>query len=349
MAKKYDLIAIGDVVMDAFITLEKDQASVIWDKGHENATLSMPFATKIPYESLVVATAVGNSSNVIVGAARLGLKTGIIASIGGDGYGRDILDYYKKERVSSEFVTVNHALPTNYHFVLNYGPERVILIKHQDYQYYDPRKLDHKTDWLYFSSIGEHALPLHDKVADYLRAHPGVRMGFNPGTFQLKFGAKRLREIYKHTYVLFLNREEGELVAGKKEGTPIPELFAALHALGPKIVCITDGPDGAYASDRSSNGAAGKAAGAGAGGMWFMPPYPDPKPPVSRTGAGDAFSTGFLCALIYGLPVHEALRWAPIESMHVVQFFGAQTGLLTKPALTAWLKKAPKKYVAKEM
>lgn len=346
MKTKYDLVAIGDVVMDAFITLEKDQGSVSWDKAHENATLSIPFATKVPYKSLTVATAVGNSSNVIVGASRLGLKTGIIASIGGDTYGKQILDYYKKERVSTEFVSVNRALPTNYHFVLNYGPERVILIKHQDYEYYDPRKLDHKTDWLYFSSIGEHALSLHDKVADYLKRHPGVRMGFNPGTFQLKFGAKRLREIYKHTYVLFLNREEGELVAGEKEGTPIPELFDALHALGPKIVCITDGPDGAYASDRSTDGSS---ASNGAGGMWFMPAYPDPKPPISRTGAGDAFSTGFLCALIYGLPVSEALRWAPIESMHVVQFFGAQTGLLSKPALTAWLKKAPNKYVAKEM
>jgi len=337
MAKRYDLVCIGDVVMDAFIGLE--EASVHWDKKHENSTISMPFATKVPYDSLTVATAVGNSSNVVVGAARLGLKTGIITSVGGDEYGRQILEYYRRERVSPEFVHVNKSLPTNYHFVLNFHAERTILIKHQDYEYYDPRKLDGKTEWLYFSSIGEHALSMHDKVADYLRKNPGVRMGFNPGTFQLKFGTKRLREVYKHTYVLFLNREEGELVAGKKEGTPIPELFAALHRLGPKIVCITDGPDGAYASDART----------GQSGQWFMPPYPDPKPPVSRTGAGDAFSTGFLCALIYGLPVAEALRWAPIESMHVVQFFGAQTGLLSKPALQSFLKKAPKKYVAKKL
>ena len=125
----------------------------------------MPFATKVPYDSLTVATAVGNSSNVAVGASRLGLKAGIISSVGGDEYGRQILDYYRREKVSPEFVTVNKKLPTNYHFVLNFHAERTILIKHQDYQYYDPRKLDHKTDWLYFSSIGEHALPMHDKVA----------------------------------------------------------------------------------------------------------------------------------------------------------------------------------------
>jgi sugar/nucleoside kinase (ribokinase family) len=346
MSKKYDVICIGDVVMDAFITLRKDQASVKWDAKHENAELRMPFATKIPYESLTVATAVGNSSNVAVGAARLGLKTGMLTSIGGDDYGKQVLEWYKKEKISDEFIHVDRTRPTNYHFVLTYDAERTILIKHQDYSYYDPRKLDARTDWLYFSSIGQHALGIHDQVAEYLQKHPNVRMGFNPGTFQLGFGVKRLREVYKHTHVLFLNREEGELVSGKREGTPLPELMDALHALGPKIVVVTDGPNGAYASDRTSDGVHAAKGGAS---RWFMPPYPDPKPPVSRTGAGDAFSTGFMCALIYGLPVSEALRWAPIESMHVVQFFGAQTGLLNKPKLLQLLKKAPKRYVAKEI
>ncbi len=333
MKRKYDLVCVGDTVMDAFITLH--EASVHCSLNGEKCQLCMSFADKIPYESLTVVPAVGNSSNVAVGAARLGLNAGIITAVGGDHYGQEILERYRREGVSEEFVKVNRNKPTNYHFVLNFQAERTILIKHEDYEYYDPRKLDKKTDWLYFSSIGEHALSIHDKVADYLKRHPGVRMGFNPGTFQLRFGAKRLREVYRHTYVLFLNREEGELVAGKKSGTPLPALMDALHALGPKIVVVTDGPKGAYASDGVSR--------------YFMPPYPDPRPPVSRTGAGDAFSTGFLCALIYGLPVTEALRWAPVESMHVVQFFGAQTGLLSKPKLMQFLKKAPKKFQAKAL
>jgi sugar/nucleoside kinase (ribokinase family) len=329
--RKYDVICIGDTVMDAFITLE--EASVHCDLNHERCQLCMSFADKIPYKALTVVPAVGNSSNVAVGAARLGLTTGIITAVGGDGYGKEILDHYRKENVASEFVRVNHKKPTNYHFVLNYQAERTILIKHEDYEYFDPRKLDGKTDWIYFSSIGEHAIAMHDKVVTYLKKHPDVKMGFNPGTFQLRFGVKRLRNIYKHTHVLFLNREEGEKVVGKKEGTPLPVLMDALHKLGPKIVVITDGPKGAYASDGTSR--------------YFMPPYPDPKPPVSRTGAGDAFSTGFLCALIYGLPIHDALRWAPIESMHVVQFFGAQTGLLSKSKIQQFLKKAPKNYQPK--
>jgi len=333
MKKKYDLVCIGDVVMDAFIGLH--EASVHCSLNHEDCQLCMSFATKIPYESLVVVPAVGNASNVAVGAARLGLKTSIITAVGNDHYGKEILDRYTKEKVGKEFVKVNNGKPTNYHFVLNYKAERTILIKHEDYQYYDPRKLDTKTDWIYFSSIGPHTLPFHHKVAEYMKRHPDIKMGFNPGTFQLRFGIDKLKEIYKHTHVLFVNREEAELMLHKKAGTDMRALFAGLHKLGPKVVVITDGPDGAYASDGTS--------------QYFMPPYPDPKPPISRTGAGDAFSTGFLCALIYGLSVYDALRWAPIESMHVVQFFGAQTGLLNRSKLLQLLKKAPKNYLPKPL
>lgn len=329
MAKrKYDLICVGDVVVDAFIQLH--EASIHCDLNHERCQLCMSFANKIPYESLFVAPAVGNASNVAVGASRLGLDAAIVTAIGKDYYGEEILDVYRKEGVGAEFVRVNPGKPTNYHFVLTFKAERTILIKHEEFEYADPRALDRRTGWIYFSSIGEHTLPFHHKVAAYLKKHPDVRMGFNPGTFQLRFGVQKLKEIYRHTHVLFVNREEAELMLHKREGTDIRALFAGLHGLGPKIVAITDGPKGAYASDGNT--------------AYFMPPYPDPKPPISRTGAGDAFSTGFLCALIYGLPVHEALRWAPIESMHVVQFFGAQTGLLTKPKLLQLLKKAPRNY-----
>ena len=334
MKKKYDVVCIGDVVMDAFIALEEKEARVEWDAAHEHPRLSMSFADKIPYKNLTVAPAVGNASNVAVGAARLGLNTAIITSIGGDHYGAEILDRYQKEGVSTEYVKTNRNKPTNYHFVLTYKTERTILIKHQVYEYYDPRRLDSNTDWIYFSSIAEHTLPFHKKVAEYLKRHPEVKMGFNPGTFQLRFGAKKLRDIYKHTYMLSVNREEAAFILGTKN-EDIKFLFKGLHKMGPKVVVITDGPAGAYASDEMN--------------QYFMPPYPDPKKPISRTGAGDAFSCGFFCGLVYGLSLYDALRWAPIESMHVVQFFGAQTGLLSKSKLLALLKKAPKNYKPKRI
>jgi sugar/nucleoside kinase (ribokinase family) len=330
MPKKYDLISIGDCVTDTFIELK--EAKVHWDKDHERGELSMAFGEKIPYTSTITVAGVGNAANIAVGASRLGLKVGFLTAVGDDRMGDDTRELYKKEGLASEFIKVNRNTATNHHFVLNFEAERTILIKHEKYAYPDPVTIGDKTDWIYFSSLAEHTLPFHEKVGRYLAKHPNVRTGFNPGTFQLRFGAEKLKEIYSHTHVLFVNREEAAFIA-KTKSLDIPLLFQKMHALGPKIVVITDGPKGAYASDGTSR--------------YFMPPYPDPKEPISRTGAGDAFSTGFLCALIYGLSLQEALRWAPIESMHVVQFFGAQAGLLKKPALLQFLKKAPKNYQPK--
>lgn len=326
MRRKYDLIAIGDCTIDAFIRLH--QASVHCDLRHEQCQLCMSFADKIPYESLEIIPAVGNSSNVAVGAARLGLRSAIVTAIGDDYYGRQVLDVYRKEGVSREFVKINKGIETNYHFVLNFKAERTILIKHHDYSYFRPRVID-DVPWIYFSSMGGTTLPFHLELGRHLRAHPRVRMGFNPGTFQLQLGAEKLEGIYRHTYILFVNREEAGRIL-KTKSSNIKTLFTGLHRLGPKIVAITDGPKGAYASD--------------GGEAYFMPLYPDPAPPFSRTGSGDAFSTGFMAALVYGLPLEDALRWGPVNSMNVVRYTGAQKGLLTKPRLLALLRKAPKNY-----
>jgi ribokinase len=75
-----------------------------------------------------------------------------------------------------------------------------------------------------------------------------------------------------------------------------------------------------------------------------MPLYPDPAPPVDRTGAGDAFASTFVVALATGKSIEEALRWAPINSMSVIQKVGAQAGLLKENELEEWLAKAPDWY-----
>jgi ribokinase len=75
-----------------------------------------------------------------------------------------------------------------------------------------------------------------------------------------------------------------------------------------------------------------------------MPLYPDPAPPVDRTGAGDSFASTFVAALIKGNSIEGALQWAPINSMSVVQKVGAQAGLLTEKQLEEFLRHAPEGY-----
>jgi len=124
-------------------------------------------------------------------------------------------------------------------------------------------------------------------------------------------------------------------------------LMGMIADLGPKIVAITDGVNGAYAYDGTSpSTSSGQNP---QGEFWQMPLYPDPKPPVQRTGAGDAFSSAFTVALALGKGVEEALVWGPVNSMSVVQGIGARQGLLTRPQLEELIKNAPPQYKAQRM
>src|SRR4051812_40304877 len=122
MKSKYDLVCIGDCVVDTFIELQ--EATVQCDENKEHCTLSMAFGDKIPYKSSTVIAGVGNPANVAVGAARLGLRTAFLTAVGEDHYGKEIIKSYRKEGISTNYVKVNKKMSTNQHFVLNYGPER---------------------------------------------------------------------------------------------------------------------------------------------------------------------------------------------------------------------------------
>ena len=323
---QYDFIAIGDSTTDAFIKLK--EASVNCDINREKCMICMRFKDKIPYEEVYVVPAVGNAANASVAAARLGLRSALISNIGDDYFGEEALAALKKENVSTEFVTVNNGKKTNYHYVLWYEDDRTILIKHQEYDYHLPYFNDPK--WVYFSSMGENSLPFHEVFEKYMSEHPNVKLAFQPGTYQMKFGRKKIAGIYKRAEVFISNKEEAQRILEVSE-PDVKKLMSEIIKLGPKIAVITDGTKGAYASDEKS--------------FWFMSFYPDPKPPYERTGAGDAFSSTFVSALCLGLRIEEALRWAPINSMSVVQYVGAREGLLNRYKLEKYLAEAPDNYV----
>ena len=331
MAQQYDFVAIGDITIDAFIELSKDDADVTIDMDTGRKTLLMPFGSKLPYEDVTVVSAVGNSPNAAVSAHRLGLRSALVTNLGHDRNGKDCLDALRREGVDTDFVKVHEGKRTNYHYVLRYSAERTILIKHETYPYVLP-DFGIAPRFLYFSSIGEHGIKLHHDIADYLRAHPETKLAFQPGTFQIKLGREALADLYAETDIFFCNKEEAQEVLRTNEQS-IPALLRGIRGLGPTMPVITDGPGGAYALDGDT--------------AWYMPMYPDPKEPVDRTGAGDSFSSTFTSAIILGEDVKTALAWGPINSMSVVQYIGAQAGLLTRENIAEYLKNAPQDYTPK--
>lgn len=324
-----DVLCIGDVVTDAFIKLFDDRA-VAYD-NEQGKWLAMPFGTKVPFDHAEVIEGVGNAANAAVSFSRLGVNSGLVSNVGSDQQGRDIITALHKNKVDTRFVHINPGLSSNYHYVLWYKEERTILIKHEEFEYHWPRfRATDIPKWVYFSSISKNALEqYHDHVVEWLQDNPEVKLAFQPGTFQMEAGVDKLHDLYARTEVLILNREEAAYVSGGST-EDIHGMMDRLHGLGPKVVVITDGPAGAYASDGNKR--------------LKMPLYPDPAPPKERTGAGDAFASTFIAALARGSNLEGALQWAPINSMNVVQHTGAQAGLLTEDGLNDLLKDAPEWY-----
>lgn len=329
--KEYDFIAIGDTVIDAFIRLKDAEAHC--DVDGKNCKLSMDFGAKIPYEAVYELPAVGNSANASVAAARLGLSSALITNIGDDVYGDKCITHLKDDGVSTEYVVRHEGKKTNYHYVLWFQDERTILIKHESYHYTFPTHIA-PPKWMYLSSFGKDGENMHDTIAEYLQKHPTVKLAFQPGTFQLKLGLDSLKAIYAHTEVFVCNVEEAQELLGDPKAQ-VQDMLRAIHKRGPKIILITDGKRGAYLLHEDKT--------------YFMPPYPDAKPPLERTGAGDAFASTFVSAIALGLSPQEAIRWAPINSASVVQYVGAQKGLLTREELEQFLRSAPDSYKLQEI
>lgn len=323
--KNYDFLAIGETTMDAFIRLK--DAKVHCNINNEDCELCVNFGAKIPFEMSKEIAAVGNAANAAVSASRLGLSSALVANIGKDENGQKCKKTLEKDGVSTEYLRVNPDKDTNYHYVLWYEMERTILQKHSAFDYKLPSI--RKPKWIYLTSLGDTSLPMHTEITEYLKKNPGVKMAFQPGIFQIKWGVEPVKEIYSQTEVFFCNVEEAKTIL-KTEERDVKTLMKMVSELGPKKIFITDGIKGAYAYNKIN------------GEAWFMPVYPHD--PYERTGAGDAFASTVISALALGKTLEEALRWGPVNSMSVVQKIGAQEGLLTRPQLEKYLAEAPADY-----
>ncbi len=328
--KNIDITAIGDIVTDAFIRLKDAEVLDTHEIDHTEKKLCVRFGDKVPYDSVNVVRAVGNSANAAVSAARLGLTASLMATVGDDEEGKKDFEELKANNVMLDHMTVDKTLPTNYHYVLWYGVERTILVKHAPYERHLPKDFT-APKWIYLSSLGENTEPFHHEISAWLKEHPETKLAFQPGTFQIKLGKEKLADIYSATEIFFCNREEAAKILGVNlENDDLLALSQGIQKLGPKIVSISDGPNGAYIYLNEE--------------LWKIPLYPDVAPAVDRTGAGDAFASTIVAGLALGMNPIEAFSWGPINSMSVVQEIGAQKGLLSREKLEEYLKTAPAEY-----
>lgn len=346
--QEFDFIGIGDVVTDAFVNI--DSVSILDREvampGTSGADLMcMNYGDKIPFKWHEVVAGVGNAANASVSATRLGLKTAYVSNVGDDDYGAGQIKALEDNGVDTQFVSTHPGMESNYHYVILHNADRTILVKHTEFDYVMPDIGSPR--WIYLSSLAENSLPHQLEIAEYVRNRKETNMAFQPGTFQMKLGIEKLKAVYEASTLFFCNVEEAKKILYQYQSDledeveqtedqggraqAVVRLLEAMHGVGPQIPVITDGPDGAYARDTD-------------GTVYYCPMYPDPKPPIDRTGAGDSFSSTFTAIYAETGSVQEALLIGPINSMNVVQYVGAQEGLQDRETINTHLENAPDYY-----
>lgn len=327
----YDLISIGDTVVDTYIPLI--EAEIIEKNGIK--LLGLPFAGKLWVQESHSMVG-GNAANNAIGASRLGLKAAIYTNVGNkdeDEWDNRIIAKFKKEKVDTRFIVETNELPSNHNIILDFKGERTILVHHQSWKFNLP-DLD-KTRWVYLTSMSPSFAQSNviKETLNYVEKF-GARLVYQPGTFQLKWGLKNNSKILIFSEVFIVNLEEAKLFLkfGEAEKVPVKKLLSKIADLGPKLAVITDGVNGSFGFD----------------GRNFYHLGIFPANLVEMTGAGDAYSTGLMAGLFYGKDLKEAMRWGAANGASVVEKVGPQAGLLTYSQMQEKLKKNSK-IVAKEI
>lgn len=296
----YDIVTFGSAVVDVFADtgIAEKKGLICYTSGSKILLKNLRFDIG------------GGGTNTAVAFSRLGLKTGYVGKIGDDGDGKAILACLKKEGVSF-LGKIDKGAVSGHSIILDSRQhERTVLAYKGINDHLNARDVkDFKTKWIYFSSMLGESYKTQKKIVEKF-CGKGVKIAFNPSEYLIK--QLDLTPILKHCEVLVLNKEEAELLAEKyhiKGNT-----LEAIHFIGPRIVVVTDKDKMIYAYDGKKK--------------YSLKPHRVKV--VERTGAGDAFASGFVAGLIAGYDIEKALKLGLEEGESVLRHFGAKNDLIKR-------------------
>ena len=297
---RFDIVSFGSAVVDTFVHT---------DVAEKRGFMNYKVGDKVLIKELKFDVG-GAGTNTSVAFARLGLKSGCISELGNDDNGKRILNLLDKERVRYLGKVVEGEL-SGYSVILDSkGGDRTILTykgANDEITTSDIRKF--KTKWLYLSSLLGKSFETQEALAYRLKAK-GAKIAFNPSSYQIK--NLNLTKLLKLVDVLILNKEEAEMLV-KKSFPKEKDTLRGLYGLTNGIVVITDKNKLISCYDGKER--------------YSLVPHKDIKV-VERTGAGDAFASGFVAGQVVGLSIDESLKLGLKESESVIQHFGAKNNLI---------------------
>lgn len=307
---KYDIMTIGGATRDIMF-YSGDGELINTGNMTKQRLLAFEYGAKILADKLHFSFG-GGAANAAASFATLGLKTALVAAVGDDDAGKAIRANLKQRKIEDAHISVIKNLGTGFSMILtvnNGSREHIAFLYRGANDLLTAKQLPADLSiarWLYISSLPKAGWKgIMDRAV-----RSGAMIAWNPGRQQLD-DLKSLKTYLPKVQVLIVNHDEALEFKKLKD---IKSLLKDIHQLGPKIVVITDGGNGAYAYD-------GKA-------YHYMKAVKGPR--LDTIGVGDAFGSAFVSALAYGKPIKRALTWGIRNSGSVVSKIGAQNGIMTK-------------------
>ena len=306
------ICSIGAASQDVFMSGKNIKSHL--DPVEHDYVESFKLGAKLEAEKIDFSTG-GGATNAAVTFARQGLDSSFIGKLGRDIPAHGVVVELDNENVNTQNIVYDETKGTQYSTILlTDSGERTILIyrgvansyKSSDYEQVDFSQYD----WLYISSFGG-AMTALDSI--FQKASKlGVKVAFNPGAAELA-QMNQLKSLLEDVDILLVNKDEAQSIV---EGTSLEELTRHLLHYVP-LAIVSDGPNGVTASDGKTIVRAGM--------------YEDVNV-VDRTGAGDAFGSGFLSQWATGRSLKDSIVFASANSTSVVTKIGAKAGILYKGA-----------------
>lgn len=337
--KKFDVVAIGAVCIDAQITADdKILESHGIKKGFTNA-VSHEALEKILSETQPKIFPGGAATNVASGIALRGGKAGLIGKIANDEHGRFFAKRVQGHDVSftpvvspaanaaTTCVAVLTTPDKERSFAFTKGTAHDIVPEDVDQTLVEQAKITYLDSYLWLSPTGKDTV--HHAAAAAKQAGGKVAIALNDADIVRQNQKEFLALAKSHGDILVGDQREFSSLFGT---ATLEETLDAVKELG-ITASITAGAKGAYIVENSQ--------------ATFIPSN-KVKSVVDTNGAGDQFAAGFLYGLAQGKSAIDAGKQAALWASDVIQHTGAEprVGKNAAPVVSPAPSVAPKKRIA---
>lgn len=255
-------------------------------------------------------------------AARLGCSAGIIAGVGTDDFGKNILDRLKRDGVDVSRVLESGKGPTGVAFVTYYADGERKFIFHVDgtpaVEPKAPETMDGLEDTKYFHIMGcslMASVPFGKEVVKTMKLfrEQGAKISFDPNVrlemMHDKTAMDTVREVFESSNIFMPGVAELKMITG--EDTVEEAVNAAFRNPDLELLVLKDGSRGSRIYSRK-------------GLELTMGVYPVKQ--LDATGAGDSFDAAFICGLAQGKSLLEAAQMGAAAGALNAAAFGPMEG-----------------------